>query len=53
MAYKLIVVHSFKKFVRGQEITDPTEVAKWLKTHPRYVVKVPAPNVAAPVSAKA
>jgi hypothetical protein len=40
MGYKLIVRHPFKKFVKGQVITDPTEVARLSGSHEKFVIRV-------------
>lgn len=40
MADKLIVIHDFAGYRRGDQITDPQEVAAALATNPSKVVKV-------------
>jgi hypothetical protein len=40
MADKLIVIHDFAGYRRGDQITDPQEVATAVATNPSKVVKV-------------
>ena len=42
MQYHLICVHPFGKYVKGQKVTDPDEVAKLMKDRDHHFVRVPA-----------
>lgn len=44
MQYHLICVHSFGKYVKGQMITDPEEVALLLEDREHHFVRIPAPT---------
>ena len=43
MAYKLVCVHPFHGYDKGQEITDANEVARLLVDREHHFVKVVAP----------
>lgn len=47
MAYKLVCVHPFHNYVRGQEITDPDEVAKLSEDREHHFVRVAMPELQA------
>jgi hypothetical protein len=44
MAYKYVVTQPFHGYVKGQEITDPDEIAKVLADHDFRVVRVFVPD---------
>lgn len=44
MAYKYIVVHPFHGYAKGQEVTDPDEIAKVLADNEAHVVRVYVPD---------
>lgn len=47
MAYKYVVVHEFQDYNKGDEITDPDEIAAVLADNPSFVVQVYVPDAAA------
>lgn len=49
MKYHLVCVHPFDSYVRGQLITDATEVEKLLGDRDHHFVRIPAPAEEAPV----
>ena len=56
MPFKLVCVHPFKDFVRGQEITDQDAVKRLMVDRDHHFVRVAmpaAPKVAAPTPASA
>jgi hypothetical protein len=44
MAYKYVVTQPFHGYEKGQEITDPEEIAKVLADHEQRVVRVHVPD---------
>lgn len=48
--YNLVCVHPFHGYDKGQIVSDPAEVAKFLKDREHHFVKIPAP--AAPARSK-
>jgi hypothetical protein len=44
MAYKYIVTQPFHGYEKGQEITDPAEIARVLTDHDSRVVRVVTPD---------
>ena len=48
MAYKYVVTQEFHGYVKGQEITDPEEIAKILADHDMRVVRVFVPDAPPP-----
>ena len=42
MNYHLICIHPFGKYVKGQKITDPNEVAALMKDRDHHFVRVAA-----------
>ena len=48
MAYKLVCTHPFHGFEKGQEVTDPAEVAKYSADRDQHFVRVLVPDPDAP-----
>ena len=56
MAFKLVCTEPFHGYVKGQEVTDPAEVAKLMDDREHHFVRVAVPDVdvgAQPVVAQA
>lgn len=50
MAYKLVCVQPFHGYAKGQEITDPTEVAKLSSDRDHHFVRVKLSDATPPAA---